>query len=121
MTLFTKKHGVIRAEEDGETLYESIDLVSSIIQRKLRKIKEKDSDHGRHMKGFDRHKVRDPEVLAAEKVTEPDEDEKDFMAEVGCLLASTSFQLIVFVLLVYVLHFMFSSGNMLLLFMILIL
>ncbi|CAK9158243.1 unnamed protein product [Ilex paraguariensis] len=82
VTLFTKKHGVIRAEEDGETLYESIDLVSSIIQRKLRKIKEKDSDHGRHMKGFDRLKVRDPGVLVAEKVTEPDEDEKDFMAEV---------------------------------------
>ncbi|GAA0173216.1 ribosomal protein [Lithospermum erythrorhizon] len=63
VTLFTKKHGVIRGEEDAETLYGSIDMVSSIIQRKLRKIKEKDSDHGRHMKGFDRLKVRDPENL----------------------------------------------------------
>ena len=42
--MFTKKHGVFRAEEDAETLYGSIDLVSSIVRRKLRKIKDKEAD-----------------------------------------------------------------------------
>ncbi|KAL2527543.1 30S ribosomal protein [Abeliophyllum distichum] len=78
VTLFTKKHGVVRAEEDAESLYGSIDLVSSIIQRKLRKIKEKDSDHGRHMKGFDRLKVREPVALAVDDLTmSPQEEEEE--------------------------------------------
>ncbi|KAL7106806.1 hypothetical protein ACP275_06G015700 [Erythranthe tilingii] len=81
VTLFTNKHGVIRAEEDAESLYGSIDLVSSMIQRKLRKIKEKDSDHGRHIKGFN---VTEPtESPAAEDLEAiPNEDEDTVIAEI---------------------------------------
>ncbi|KAG6485478.1 ribosome-binding factor PSRP1, chloroplastic-like [Zingiber officinale] len=74
VTLFSKKHGVIRAEEEAETTYGSIDLVSSVLQRKLRKIKEKDTDHGRHMKGFNRLKVRDTELDIVESSDEEEQD-----------------------------------------------
>ncbi|GFY81788.1 30S ribosomal protein [Actinidia rufa] len=76
VTLFTKKHGVVRAEEDAETVYASIDLVSSIVQRKLRKIKEKESDHGRHMKGFNRLMVQDAGALLVGLDLQPEEEEE---------------------------------------------
>ncbi|KAH0903306.1 hypothetical protein HID58_042809, partial [Brassica napus] len=85
VTLFTKKHGVVCGEEDAETVYACIDLVSTIIQRKLRKIKEKDSDHGRHMKGFNRLKVREPVIEpVVEDVSDsrPGEEEDDLIKEI---------------------------------------
>ncbi|CAL9038370.1 unnamed protein product [Musa banksii] len=81
VTLFSKKHGVIRAEEEAETMYGSIDLVSSVLQRKLRKIKEKDTDHGRHMKGFNRLKVRDTELKGVEDAEEVEDLEEFAPAE----------------------------------------
>lgn len=65
---------MIRAEEEAETTYGSIDLVSSVLQRKLRKIKEKDTDHGRHMKGFNRLKVRDAQLDIVESAEEEEQD-----------------------------------------------
>lgn len=75
--------------------------MASIIQRKLRKIKEKDSDHGRHMKGYDRLKVRDPGLLVEDLDTVADEQpeeqydevEEDFANEVSPLLFFCSFRL----------------------------
>lgn len=50
VTVYTK-HGIVRAEEEGDNLYKSIDLVSDKLERKLRKLKERQSSkasrHGR--------------------------------------------------------------------------
>jgi len=93
VTLYTKRHGVVRAEEDAGTLYGSIDLVSAIVKRKLRKIKEKETDYRRHM--------RDPELLimendfeylsSEEEEEEEVEREEDFINEVFNLLGWTQY------------------------------
>lgn len=78
---------MVRAEEDSETIYATIDLVLSIIQSKLRKMKE-ESDHGRHMKGFNRLKVREPmhQVVVEDDADEVSQQEdEDYIEEVSFL------------------------------------
>ena len=73
--MWKRRWGRQLKEEEGETVFGSIDLVSSIIQRKLRKIKEKESDHGRHMKGLDRLKVREPTIQPMKEKTNDEEED----------------------------------------------
>eukprot|EP00243_Klebsormidium_subtile_P004465 TRINITY_DN18454_c0_g1_i1.p1 TRINITY_DN18454_c0_g1~~TRINITY_DN18454_c0_g1_i1.p1 ORF type:complete len:321 (-),score=89.54 TRINITY_DN18454_c0_g1_i1:470-1432(-) len=73
VTIYTKKHGIVRAEEDSERAYSSIDLVADVVERKLRKIKEKDGGNGRNWQM--RHKPNVEELLPAVSVSSvPDLD-----------------------------------------------
>lgn len=74
VTIYTKKHGVVRAEEEDITLYAAIDEVAALVARKLRKIKEKDGGKGRtwQMQSFsDTETVEDlgiPEGLSEDEI-----------------------------------------------------
>ncbi|XP_024526955.1 ribosome-binding factor PSRP1, chloroplastic-like [Selaginella moellendorffii] len=46
-TLFTKKHGVLRAEEDGGNMHACVDNASRLLGKKLLKLKDKLGLHGR--------------------------------------------------------------------------
>ena len=50
---------MVQAEVDTSSLLGSIDFVSSVVERKLRKIEEKESDHGHRMKGTNRLNIRE--------------------------------------------------------------
>uniref|UniRef100_A0A2K1Y7X8 Uncharacterized protein n=1 Tax=Populus trichocarpa TaxID=3694 RepID=A0A2K1Y7X8_POPTR len=52
---------------------------------KLRKIKDKESDHGRHMKGFNKLKVREPmsQVVENDADTVSQRKDDDNLDEVG--------------------------------------
>ncbi|XP_024534369.1 ribosome-binding factor PSRP1, chloroplastic [Selaginella moellendorffii] len=77
VTMFTKKHGVVRAEEATDSMYSAIDRVSDVVARKLRKIKEKDG-HGRRLPShvgeiLSRESSTAPPTPAVEEPDFPDE------------------------------------------------
>lgn len=70
VTIFTKKYGVIRAEEDAGSSYACIDLAAKIVKRKLRKLKDKVVD-ARKRSG------KEYEDLDTEMFSESDDDEEE--------------------------------------------
>nr|CAB3492398.1 unnamed protein product [Digitaria exilis] len=87
ITLFSNRHGVLRAEEDSESTYGSIDMAASIIKRKLRKIKEKETEVIRHKTSSSSSSIEDDLQLLSDAeeedlVTEAVEDEDTVLTKV---------------------------------------
>ena len=81
--MFTKSHGVVRAEEDAEKSKQVLIWCRQLFN--LRKIKDKESDHGTHMKGFNKFKVREPmpQVVENDADTVSQRKDDDNLDDVG--------------------------------------
>ncbi|KAF7076660.1 hypothetical protein CFC21_081277 [Triticum aestivum] len=80
VTLFTRRRDVVRAEEEEDSSYASIDAAAAVVKRKLRKIKEKETDV-RYLKGVVRTKVFEMAPLTVDEALEQLENvDHDFYA-----------------------------------------